>query len=734
MEGRVDPYRFDVGSARIEPADPIVAGCFFTREITFTAGEFGSDEGSRILICKRLACDMESPQFADPSSSGYVTAVCSNPNVELQCSALRQAYFDDWRSGIVVTLTMGFLSPGDSITVVLGDRSGGGPGIRAQTFPEKRHTFKLLSDTFNLNHVYEVPNSPELEVLPGEADAIHLVYPQRPLAGERFDVAVRVVDSWGNPVRAYDGEIRLAGQGWQGLPDTISLRAEDEGIGRIAGVMVDGKGPFRLRAQDDRGLVCTGPPLVPRATGSGLPLFWGDIHGQTRSTVGTGTVEEYYRFARDKGLVDIAAWQGNDLRVRSEDWAEVKRETRSFNQPGRFVTLLGYEWSGLRSGGGDYNVYYKGDDGPLHRSSHASIDDYSDLDTDRYPVTELWDTLRGRGDVLAVAHVGGRCCNLDLCDPELVLFAEVHSHHGTFEWLIEEAMERGLKVGFIAGSDDHTGRPGLVYPNRAVNAVATFDVKGGLMGVYATDLSRESVWDAMQARRAYATNGSRILLDVVCDGHVMGEEVTVSGAPKLDVAVHGTSPLLDVEVKRGSRTVYRYPVNEGRAKGSPRRIRVQWSGVSQKSGRSKQVRWQGRISLRNGSILKAQAFAMDQFDDVIQWVSSQRVDFSTRTSGDYDGVVLDLDLREGSELTFHCDLLRFVLPVAEINANPRAFTAGLCNAQVLVSELAAELKDRDAVFSFADDEAPAGCHAYWVRVCQLDGGQAWSSPIYVNLR
>ena len=31
---------------------------------------------------------------------------------------------------------------------------------------------------------------------------------------------------------------------------------------------------------------------------------------------------------------------------------------------------------------------------------------------------------------------------------------------GQFEWLLREAIERGYKVGFVAGSDDHKGRPG----------------------------------------------------------------------------------------------------------------------------------------------------------------------------------------------------------------------------------------------------------------------------------
>ena len=60
------------------------------------------------------------------------------------------------------------------------------------------------------------------------------------------------------------------------------------------------------------------------------------------------------------------------------------------------MTLLGYEWSGTRSGGGDYNIYYAGDAGVIHRSSHAGVDDLTDVADDRFPISELWETFRGR--------------------------------------------------------------------------------------------------------------------------------------------------------------------------------------------------------------------------------------------------------------------------------------------------------------------------------------------------
>ena len=57
------------------------------------------------------------------------------------------------------------------------------------------------------------------------------------------------------------------------------------------------------------------------------------------------------------------------------------------------------------------------------------------------------------------------------------------------------------------------------------------------------------------------------------------------------------------------------------------------------------------------------------------------------------------------------------------------------NIQVLVCEMAPTLKDWSARFQFTDEAAaPDAVNPYWVRVLQVDGGQAWSSPIYVRCK
>ena len=43
-------------------------------------------------------------------------------------------------------------------------------------------------------------------------------------------------------------------------------------------------------------------------------LYCGDMHGQTKETVATGSLDLYFSFARDMAGLDFTAWQGNDFR------------------------------------------------------------------------------------------------------------------------------------------------------------------------------------------------------------------------------------------------------------------------------------------------------------------------------------------------------------------------------------------------------------------------------------
>ena len=81
------------------------------------------------------------------AAPNYVTATASN-GARLELSYNPRLNMRPWGKTFTVAVGRGFLSPGDIITVRLGDRSGGSPGIRLQTFCEDRFEIRVLADVF----------------------------------------------------------------------------------------------------------------------------------------------------------------------------------------------------------------------------------------------------------------------------------------------------------------------------------------------------------------------------------------------------------------------------------------------------------------------------------------------------------------------------------------------------------------------------------------------------------
>jgi hypothetical protein len=72
----------------------------------------------------------------------------------------------------------------------------------------------------------------------------------------------------------------------------------------------------------------------------------------------------------------------------------------------------------------------------------------------------------------------------------------------------------------------------------------------GVIAVLAESLSREGVFDAMRARRTYATTGVRVLLDFSVGGLPMGAEGPASRPVSVRTSAVGTDVITLVEVLR----------------------------------------------------------------------------------------------------------------------------------------------------------------------------------------
>ena len=723
-----------LGSAE-GPGGSYVVGSYGTFKIVYTVGKYGIDDGGSIRVARRGGMK---PQSVDPKAPGYTTVTASrdvrlisgslpitqtvSKSIELfgsRRSDLRASHIRPFWSAFQVDVKDGSLYEGDQLVFTFGDTSQGSPGYQLKTSREAEYLFKVFVDPFGTGLYKPIPGSPSVTIIGEETEQIQIVVPSQAVVGEPFDVTVRALDVHGNRSDSYRGAVSFDAEDVK----PYKFNDKDAGAHRFAGYVIDKPGLQTVSVSDDQGNAATSNPVLVTEKEPELKLYWGDAHGQTKETVGTGSVPEYLSFVRDVAALDFTSWQGNDFQITKPLWEHVKKLISEYHDPGKFITFLGYEWSGLTPGGGDHNIYFLGEDEQIHRSDHWLIDDKSDEDTDRYPVSELWKTFRGRKDVLAIPHVGGRHANFDFYDPEFIPVIEVHSNHGTFEWFLLDAMKRRMKVGFIAASDDHSSRPGLTYPSGGMTT------RGGYTGVYAKELTREGLWEALWARRAYGTTGERIIVHVESDGHLMGEEYTAERTPEIKVKVNGTAPLHSVEVYNWEKLVHRHPFAKPTDE-SETLIKVEWSGARVRS-RPKVVTWDGGLAVKGGKITEVTEFAFDYPDQGLVNVSETELSWKSSTGGDPDGVLVRLEGDDDTEVSFDTGPSTFTFRPKDIGYDQLVVEAGGLNQKVKVSTIRDTLPD-SLEFTYRPDHED-GLNAYWVRVVQADGSMAWTSPIFIKI-
>ena len=218
---------------------------------------------------------------------------------------------------------------------------------------------------------------------------------------------------------------------------------------------------------------------------------------------------------------------------------------------------------------GHKNVYFPVPDPPLLKAGSAE---------------ELWEVIGDR-ECMVISHhpnchsesvprTGWGTYDFDSINPRYERLIEICQNRGSFEvdeiggavYLgghgssVQDALARGLRLGFVGGTDTHVG---LAGEHRS--ALGGLDpeevVMGGFTAILAEELTRESLWEALQARRCYATLASHILLSVKLNGHWMGAELTeaqVGPERTLDIKVAGARELTAVEIVRNNETVERF--------------------------------------------------------------------------------------------------------------------------------------------------------------------------------
>jgi len=304
-----------LGWAELEPAEDAVAGSYSTWRLTIHVGRYGIDDGGSIRVARRSVSDEEDPQFKDPAKPGYTTVTASR-DVRLEKFFSNRGHIRPFRAALQVDVRDGSLYEGDTLTIVYGDRGRGSPGIRNQSFREEEHMFQVLVDPFGSGLFEEITGSPSIRIVGGPAASIEVAAPSEAVVGEPFTVVARALDSFGNRCDGYRGEVTITAEDKPLKP--YNFTDEDLGAHRFT-LALRRPGLQRLTVSDGGGFCAESNPIMVEKQRSEHRLLWGDMHGQTKETVGTGTLDEYFSFLRDVAAMDFGGWQGNDFQVTLND-------------------------------------------------------------------------------------------------------------------------------------------------------------------------------------------------------------------------------------------------------------------------------------------------------------------------------------------------------------------------------------------------------------------------------
>ncbi|MHA1283090.1 MAG: DUF3604 domain-containing protein [Promethearchaeota archaeon] len=438
---------------------------------------------------------------------------------------------------------------------------------------------------------------------------------------EKFEITVQAWDKWEQLAIQYDQEIALedyivanesngilvknTDENSYSFPDDLVfkpslvarsyfssesyiLAKNDGGYLKINNIKLSKPGIHYIKVISSDGLYTFSNPILV-ANNLDYHLYWGDIHGHTDLSDGTGTPEFAYYYAREVACLDFAAVTDHDFLLSTIHLGGYNYEnmiTNSFNQPGKFVTLIAYEWT-RGFGYGHINVYYKNDDGPMYCFLDGKYDDVQKL----IRALKDWKEQEPGRDVIAIPHHPTSNRNFfdwsydwREIDPDIVPLVEINSVHGCAEmtkedgnpyelsyldyyalgegYTVQSALSMGYKLGLIGSSDTHDarlGHPLLHVDNYAVNyPFATFEqfravlpYPGCLVGCWAKDLTREEIFNSLKSRRVCgSTHVSRPLITFSINGVSPGEHdstvfvdnITSKRGINVSVAVDGNYP------------------------------------------------------------------------------------------------------------------------------------------------------------------------------------------------
>ncbi len=577
-----------VGEASLVGPSEVIVDSLAEITIRFTVGPSGMKTGGglRVATAHGFGWDMWGGTFAqatNPLAENYLTYRTSSgtalrwtPYGQVQNNELFTQYHP-WQNINEFVLAGPDLAPGDSIEITYGDRRGGSPGVRIQPMDETAFLFKIYVDPLGDGDYLPIRNNPALRIRAAAPRELKVIAQTDWQVDQPGWVNVWADDGYGNPADRYRGTVSMAlaeaRREAAELPPDYAFQESDQGAHRFEAVTFRRPGTYRIRVTDgSANLLAESNPVVVHPAEPNERIYWGDIHTHTMYSDGRGRPAEMYDFGKRIASLDFCSVSDHAFTTTDAMWREIQDVTNRYYEPGRYVTFLAYEWSGMTDVGGDHNVYTTDSQMPLIRSysyyNYKNLRMYHGPDKGANHVEELFRMIAGRfrdENLLVIPHFGGRQGNPAWHNPALQRQIEIFSDHRRSEDWVTSFLEKGYRVGVMASTDNHSGNAGYGVRRIEVRRGEEGEVfsrfspieRGtALVAVYAKDLTREGIFQGLYHRRTYATTGSRIILRFEVEGIPMGSEGQVTRAPNIRATATGTAPIETMRIVKNGRVIY----------------------------------------------------------------------------------------------------------------------------------------------------------------------------------
>jgi hypothetical protein len=408
-------------------------------------------------------------------------------------------------------------------------------------FKEKTMKFPSVASTFSAVLLATALVSPvAADQLPTKEGTADIAKPQfSPYAGRNFPTKVY----WGDTHLHTDVSVDAGTMNRIGQEDAYRF-ARGEEVTTTHGLQAKLSRPLDFLVISDHAEMYG---LMPQLLGGNQEILSTETGKRWYDALSAGDKDKTF----DTAMEIVRSLSGDEPPIKSDKavrdaWQNYTALADKYNDPGKFTALIGYEWTAIGGNNLHRNVIFRGDSSVANRTVPFSQFDSKNPE-------DVWKHLaafeKETGDeVLAIPHNGnlsnGRMFRVETFDGQ-PLTKELAAMRAQYEPLVEVTLKTGLKLdktlgvnpykfGMIGSTDAHTSLAAVEEenffgkhsgvepePHRWEHVVIEapdpkFTIKGwqqaagGYAGVWATENTREAIFDAMKRKETYATTGPRM--------------------------------------------------------------------------------------------------------------------------------------------------------------------------------------------------------------------------------